>query len=228
MAGNFEGRSSSSSISTSAQTPATRAYLKRTGKGGQAAARLHEVLAELEALDTSRVSSRGAKQQATIGRRDERASLRERLRAISDTADTIGLDHPEVKGVFKMSRESISDQTLLATARAFASNAASLKARFIEYDLPADFLDKLNASIVDFDKYILRQTATTGSSVAATASLENALERGDEDVERLDTSVRNKFRDDPARLAAWESARRLERTRRAAETGDAGKPPAPK
>ena len=198
-----------------------------TGRGGQAAARLNTILAELEALDSSRVASRGEKQQASMGRRDERASLREQLTAISDTADTIGLDHPEAQGVFKWSRAGMSDQTLLATARAFAASAAPLKARFVEYDMPADFLDKLNASIEGFDQHILRQTATTGSSVATTVSLESALKRGDAEVERLDTSVRNKFRDDPARMAAWESARRLERTtRRASETADPGTPPA--
>jgi hypothetical protein len=198
-----------------------------TGKGGQAAARLNAVLSELGALDTSRVASRGERQQATIGRRDERASLRERLTAISDTADTIGLDHPEVKGVFKWSRANVSDQTLLATARAFAASAAPLKSRFVEYDLPADFLDKLNASIEGFDQYITRQTATTGTGVAATASLEGALKRGEEELERLDTSVNNKYREDPARMTAWESARRLERTPRAAKTGDPGPPHAP-
>jgi hypothetical protein len=50
------------------------------------------------------------------------------------------------------------------------------------------------------------------------------------EAERLDTSVRNKFRDDPARMAAWESARRLERTRPTAGDGDEkeeGTSPAP-
>lgn len=201
-----------------------------TGKGGQAAARLNSVLVELEALDSARVASKGEKQQASIGRRDERAALREQLTAISDTAETIGLDHPEVKGVFKWSRAGMSDQTLLATARAFAASAAPLKARFIEYDMPANFLERLNASIEDFDQHILRQTATTGSGVAATVSLESTLKRGEVEAERLDTSVRNKFRDDPARMAAWESARRLERTRPTADDGDKKEdepPPAP-
>lgn len=193
----------------------------QTSKGGQAAARVSNIIAELEALDASRVSSRGEGRQASMGRRDERASLRERLAAVSATADTIGLDHPEVQGIFKWSRAGVSDQTLLATARAFAASAEPLKALFVEYDMPPDFLDKFGASIEEFDLHINRQTATKGSSVAATASLESALKRGDAEVERLDTSVRNKFGEDPALMAAWESARRLERTpRRAADDGD--------
>jgi hypothetical protein len=199
-----------------------------TGKGGQAAARLNDIHAQVETLDTSRVTNRSEKQRATTGRRDERASLRERLAVISDTAETIGLDYPEVKGVFKWSREGMSDQTLLATARALAASAAPLKARFVEYDLPPDFLEGLNASIEEFDQHILRQTATKGTSVAATASLEDALKRGDEEVERLDTSVRNKYRADPARMAAWESACHLEqRAPRTARTVNTGTPTAP-
>ena len=36
----------------------------------------------------------------------------------------------------------------------------------------------------------------------------------------MDTAVRNKYRDDPAKLAAWESARRLERAPRPANGDD--------
>lgn len=44
-------------------------------------------------------------------------------------------------------------------------------------------------------------------------------------VERLEVVVRNKYRADPARLAAWESASHLERAPRAKRNG--GPPPTP-
>ncbi|HEU4597300.1 MAG TPA: hypothetical protein VFS10_19375 [Pyrinomonadaceae bacterium] len=198
-----------------------------TGKAGQAAARLNTVLAELESLNTSRVTNKGERQQASIGRREARETLRAHLTTLRDTAETIALDHPELKGVFKWSRASVSDQTLLATARAFAATAAPFRPRFAEYDLPPDFFVKLTASIEEFDRHIARQTATVGSGVAATASIEDALKRAEAEAERLDTSVRNKYRDDTARMAFWESASRLERAPRAAETTDPAKPPAP-
>jgi hypothetical protein len=39
--------------------------------------------------------------------------------------------------------------------------------------------------------------------MAATASLDAASERGIKAVLRLNATVRNKYRDDPAALAAW-------------------------
>lgn len=67
--------------------------------------------------------------------------------------------------------------------------------------MPADFLSNLNANIADFEQ------AING---------------------RQKTGRRNKFGGDPARLAAWESARHTERLPRAAETATNNPaPPAP-
>ncbi|HJU53061.1 MAG TPA: hypothetical protein VJ715_00760 [Pyrinomonadaceae bacterium] len=205
----------------SAFAAAHAADFPETSKGGQAAARLNAVIAEVERLDAERVTSASSRQQATVGKRDLRASLRAQLVAISDTAETIGLDHPEVKGSFRWSRASVSDQTLLSLARSFAAAAAPLKARFVEYDMPADFLDRLNASIGSFEQHTGRQTAVAGAAVAAGASLEDALTRGEQQLERFDTAVRNKYRDDPGKMSAWASARRLERARRPTNGDDA-------
>jgi len=215
----------------SAFAAANAADFPETGKGGQAAARLKAVIGEVEQLDTSRVTSLSSQQQATVGKRDERGALRAQLNAISDTAETIGLDHPEVRGAFRWARASVSDQTLLSVARAFAAAALPLKARFIEYDMPTDFLEKLNESISSFEQHTGQQLAVAGARVAAGASLEDALERGEQELERLDTAVSNKYRDDPAKMSAWASARRLERARRHANGGEAmqgqaGDPPA--
>lgn len=199
-----------------------------TTKGGQAAARLDTILAESGEIEAARVSKKSEKQQATLGRREQRELLYDRLTAIRDTSEAVGLDHPEVKGLFQWSRSGMSDQTLLATARAFLSDALPQKALFIEYNMAADFLDKLQASIDSFDQHINRQTSVTGSGVAATAALEDTLKRGEAEAERLDAAVRNKYPDAPSRMAAWESASRLERAARAAADKKAdGAPPAP-
>src|SRR5256714_4580928 len=143
---------------------------------------------------------------------------------ISDAAKPIGLDQPEVKDGFKFKGASVSDQTLLATARAAANASLPIKDLFIEYDMAADFHDVLKVKIANFEQYLSRQTAQMGERVAANASLESALRRGEAALERLDTAVRNKYRDDPAKLTAWESARRLERPpRRKQESGNGKK-----
>ena len=189
-----------------------------TSKGGQAVTRMKAAVAEAERLDAARLRSMSSRHQATIGKRDGRASLRAQLVAISDTAAIIALDHSEFRGGFEFPRANVSDQTLLSTARAIAAAAATFEARFVEYDMPADFLEILNASIGSFEQHTGQQTAQTGARIAAVASLEDTLARGELELERFDTAVRNKYREDPAKLAAWASARRLERARRASNS----------
>jgi hypothetical protein len=195
-------------------------------KGAQALAELKAAIAEAESHAVSRESSVNVLQQATTGRRDAREAIRACLRAISDTAHTIALDHPELKGSFVFKGASVSDRTLLATAQAFAANVSPIKALFAEYDLNAVFFDQFNVNINNFGQQLNKQTTGKGERIAANASLEGALGRGEAALERLDTAVRNKYRNDPAKLAAWESARRIERAARTKRSG--GAPPTPK
>ncbi|MGB8509532.1 MAG: hypothetical protein WCD76_14190, partial [Pyrinomonadaceae bacterium] len=65
-----------------------------------------------------------------------------------------------------------------------------------------------------------------GGRVAANAAIEDALKRGEEALERLDTAVHNKYRDSPAKLVAWTSASHLKRAPHSAKRkGDAPAPP---
>ena len=187
-----------------------------TGKGGQALASLTAAIAEAEAQDTSRATNLRAQQHGASSRKDARAALQSQLAAISDTADAISLDHPEVKDSFKRPRTNVNDQNLLSTARSFAAAAADppLKARFVEYDMPADFLERLDAGIRSFDAAIDTQTTGANTRLASNAGLDDALKRAEQELEKFDAAVRNKFRSDPSRLAAWESARHLERAPR--------------
>lgn len=194
-------------------------------KGGAAAARLKTELAALSALDVAKAAGASARQQTSAGRRDLRESLRAQVAAVSDTAHVIGLDHPEVKGLFPRARPDNSDQTLIAVARSFVEAAAPLKARFVEYEMPADFVERMQADADGLEGKIGRQTEGTGARVNTNASIEGRLDLADELVERIGVAVANKYRDDAARLAAWESARRLERAARTRRNGEA--PPAP-
>jgi len=204
------------------------ASFPETSKGGQALARLTAAVAEAETHATTRATKQRAHQQSTTNRKDARLAVQTQVAAISDTVEAIGLDHPDVRDSFHRPPASSSDQKLLSTARSFAAAALPLKARFIEYDLPADFLERLNESITEFESAIDEQTTGANARLAAGVALEETLKRGEQELEKLDAAVRNKFRDDAAKLAAWESARHMERApRRKKPAGDAPAPPAP-
>jgi hypothetical protein len=185
-----------------------------TSKGGQALARLGTLIQGVVALDARRTTHHTESRQATSSKRDRREGLRRQLAAISETARVIGLDDPELKDAFPRPRANLSDQAMLSVARSFAAAAEAHRARFVEYEMPADFIERLNASIEGFDEAAVRQTAGAGARVSASAGLEEALDRAEEELARLDAAVHNKFQADVAALTAWESARRLERAPR--------------
>jgi hypothetical protein len=61
--------------------------------------------------------------------------------------------------------------------------------------------------------------------VTATAAIDELIERGLRIARRLDAIIRNKFRDDPARLAAWTSAHHVERAARRKQEKQPAPPP---
>src|SRR5205085_10189395 len=167
----------------------------------------------------AKATSLSKRQQGSVGRRDVRESLRAQLKAMRGTAKVMGLDHSEVKGSFERLSTDNSDQTLIADARSAVQTATPLKARFIEYGLEADFIDKMTENADSLERYMSLQTESVGARVNATASINQTLKHVDELIAKLDVIVRNKYRNDPAKLAAWESARHLERAARSKRNG---------
>jgi len=152
----------------------------------------------------------GASGQATMQKDVALAELREDLRAINRTARALAVDDSAIGEMFRMLSGN-NEQNLLAAARTFLTNAAPLKNQFIEYGLPADFLDDLQSDITAFEQAASGKSTATGEKVSATASIGNAVQNGLEGLRRLQAIVPNKYRDNPAKLAAWTSASHVER-----------------
>ncbi len=88
---------------------------------------------------------------------------------------------------------------------------AALRARFVDYLLPADFVEDLRAdrdAITDTNTH--NQTETQ-SGVEDTARIGQILTQAAEDVQELDAMFSNLYTRDPAKLHAWQRASRVER-----------------
>lgn len=196
--------------------------------GGQLFDVLNVAVEDLTREGATQTSGVSSVQQATVSRAGAREALRESLQAITRTARAMALDTPGLENKFRLPRSG-SDQALLNTARAFAADAAQVKAAFIRHELPTTFLEDLQMDIADLERAIGSQNTGRGAHVTATASIDAAVERGMNAVRKLDAIVRNKFRNDPATLAAWESARHIERAGRAPRrtNGEPAAPPSP-
>jgi hypothetical protein len=182
--------------------------------GGKLFADLNGIVTELNAHAAGQSSGRTAAAQGTTTKAGGREAVREDLEAISRTARAMAEEIPGLEDKFRLPRGNANDQTLIAAARAFAKDALSLKAKFIEYGLAEDFIEDLNEDVADFEVAVNAQAAGLRQQVTATAAIDEVIERGMKIIRRLDAIVPNTFRDNPAKLAAWQSARHVERAPR--------------
>jgi hypothetical protein len=181
--------------------------------GGQIFAEVGAVITALAGYDTAQSVGRGGVRESTVSKATARAALYEHLLAINVTARALALDTPGLETKFRMPRSG-TDQALITAGRAFAADAVPLAGEFQKHEMPADFIDELNADIAALEEAISGRARHRDSHVAATASLDATVDRGIKAVQRLNAIVRNKFRDDPAALAAWESASHVARRSR--------------
>jgi hypothetical protein len=207
---------------------ANTADFPANSRGAELFASLNEALANLDTLEVVKATSISTRQQGTAGRRDVRESLRAQVAAVGDTTKIIAAEHTEMKGMFQYSRTDRSDRTLIATARSFAKAAPPFKALFVQYELPQTFIESLEADADALEQQMALQNEGSGARVTTNASIEQEVEGVDECVGKLDVIVRNKYRNDPAKLAAWESAHRLERAARSKRSNGTPPPQTPR
>ena len=180
-----------------------------TSLGGKAFAELAAVIREVEHQFAVQTTSSGSGRSGTVTRATARTALRETLSAINITGRAVAIDSPGLEEKFRMPHSG--DQALLTAARGFLEAAAPLKDQFIQHEMDANFLEDLTREIDALQAAVAGQHSDAETRVRATASLDALIDRGMKAVLRLDAIVRNKFRDDPATLSAWASARHVER-----------------
>ncbi len=190
-------------------------------------AAVSEAVIELDNLAVNQSSSGQAARSGTSSKTLLREELHDDLLGINRTARAMAIDLPGLEGKFRMPRGSAGDQALLTAARTFAADAVPLAEEFIRHAMPPDFLDELKKSIADFETTLDKRATAKGAKVAATAALESALERGMIAVRKLDAIIKNKFRGDAAKLAAWATASHTERMSRPAAPPVNNPPPQP-
>ena len=184
--------------------------------------------ARLAELDVVRSSSMSKRKQGTAARQNAHKLLLGLVRRVVDTADVIALDRPDVKGMFGRPQRNASDQTLIADARSLADKAAALVGLFTENGLPATFINDLRSYADSLEHAMQIQTEGVGESVRTNTEIAAVIRRLNGMLERLDVIVRNKYRDDSAKLAAWERSRRLEHPARSNRNrGDKAPTPPP-
>lgn len=137
--------------------------------------------------------------------------LHDDILAISNAAHslvllgTAGLD-----GKFHMPRNHGAQDTLNA-ARAFKTDAAAFSAAMISLGLDANFITNLDTHITAFETAIKDKGAGQLAQGGATGGIDDTTHKAAIALHVVDTVVRNKYKNDPAKLAEWTIASHVEK-----------------
>lgn len=188
----------------------------------------HQLFTELAALitdldghATSQVASAGHAEHRTELRGNARRALREDIVALYRAARAMGLETD-----FPLPERG-NDNVLLHFARASAVKALPLSARFIAYEMPADFLADLNADASALEAAIAAQGNAVAGRVNAGTAIDDTIDRGVEIVRKLKDIMRLKYADDPVALAEWTRASHVEKAPRRSAAPSPPTPTAP-
>ncbi len=88
---------------------------------------------------------------------------------------------------------------------------SALRAKFIAYELPADFVADLRADRDALDACNSGKHSDNLEGVESTSAIDTLLGDAQAIITRLDAAIQNKYSRDPDKLAAWKSASRTER-----------------
>lgn len=179
-------------------------------RGGQLIPRINAAVELMETQGAKQETAERDGQEATDQKAAWRAALLELMRAINRTARGMRKLFPGIASQFAMPR-TYGDQVIINTARAYITSATPIAAEFTGRGLPADFLTALETAINNFESTIAAQDEARNAQTAATAAISDAQRQLIDAVSEFSPIVRNTFRNDPAALAAWESASHVER-----------------
>ena len=212
-----------------------------------AGSRPTELFAELGTLLPDLIEARVGQLRDPVAKQAIIDELIADFAAIARTARAIAHDHPDFSAAPYARPEKITEvptathaDALLALLEdnpkpvadggdtpAQKAAKAALRAKFIAYLIPADFVTDLRA---DRDALTARNTVKAADKlegVENTSAIETLLAKAQTLIDRLDAAMRNLYARNPDKLAAWKSATHVERAAKKTPPPPAPAPPAP-
>ena len=183
--------------------------------GSKAAGEFALVETAKAAMDAADSKQSGGKQMIKGGTTNKEVlvdALRLDLRNLAATARSIAEKekNPGFAENFRLP-DSPGEGALLTAARLFEKNATPLAAKFLAYELPADFLTNLADDVKAIDDANKQQDSGLDEQTGGTAGIGTAIRNGLAAVLQLNTIMHNKYARDAENLRAWMSASHTER-----------------
>jgi hypothetical protein len=188
---------------------------------------LHDLCVKIDTQGAKEALEKNAAKAATKRKAARVESARRQMKNIRETILSVEGQQPGISQNFNMP-SSNSAEALIEGARAYIAAATPLKPLFLSREMPEDFLENLAETIRSYDEVVDDYNTHNVNRKGAKVMLKDACAQVLVIRRELDPIVRNKFRNDPEKLSAWETASHLERPprrRAAAEPGDGSQPP---
>jgi hypothetical protein len=165
---------------------------------------IHAASAEQVSGDTT--SHSGTEQRAQLA-----AELTHHLRVIAGIARELDpVQYPGVAEKFPTLRKRLSYPILQSRALAFAQDAVPYKQAFLDRDMPADFIEQLNALVTSFAAATGVKNTGTQERAHSVASVATLVRKGMRTTRELRASLRRQLAKNPALEAAWKRAARVQ------------------
>ena len=169
-----------------------------------------DALDEIEEFAGDQVSGIGETRFSYNTKGTARDNLRDKLDDVSTIADTLAYSIEGIDLLFKIPK-NLPDANLLALADAFIERADPYKADFIRYGLETTFITDLETAKQAFEDSLTPPESASEAKVEATAKLDQAARRGMIARTILKGILKVKYKTNPSRMRAWQSASHLER-----------------
>ncbi len=149
-------------------------------------------------------------QAATARRKKLRARIQHHLLLpVARVATLAVADDPEVDKLVRLPRANSRTVIWRGAARRIVAEVQVRQELFARHGLTAAMLNELTAALDQFDGTTDRGNTGRDTHVGATAELAEVIRDGMRKVDVLDGLNLYRFRDDPEKLAAWESAKNV-------------------
>ena len=169
-------------------------------KAGQTPNRVSkETLLDALSIDLQNI----ARTARYIELKDKENGFAEPFRLPNNTSEPATVTHTDA--VLKRLEDQRGDPAATKTAK------AALRTRFIEYELPDDFVANLRADRDAITETNQHNQAETQGGVENTGLIGKLLAEASLEVAGLDVIMKNKYTRQPEKLRAWQSASRVER-----------------
>ncbi len=173
-------------------------------------AELGTIVGQIESESAAQQSGFGEAAQQYEVKDTARENLRDIMADISRTSKSMEYEFDGISNKFKVQR-NMPDASMLGKARAFVTEADPYKSNFIDYGMSGTFLTDLTAAADAFEATFSTTASATAEHVAATAEEASKVRQGMIIVRILDGIVKNRYANDPGKLAAWISASHVEK-----------------